>query len=219
MEPFCNRVIHQSSVDTDKCKQINLKRRLLVLVHRLAQLCDHIGRVVCAKDRRTRDNNVSAGLRGLVDSAQSESTVDFDVQVGVFFAQSLNLGQFRRHELLTAESRVYSHDQDHLDLLAAYCQTIWAMTTHIRTLLLVCRRKDIPEHINGCIGLNGNTGLHALLVDKPEQLARACRTGSLVGRFSARRRVHSSLVVKAIKIATGFLEFPDPFMRLMVSAH
>ena len=92
--------------------------------------------------------------------------------------------------------------------------------THIGSFLVVCGCKDIPEYVNGGIGLNGNTGLHALFVDKPEQLPRACRTSGLVRRIRTRSRAHSSLVVEAVKIATSFFEFPDPFMRLMgLSAH
>ena len=51
-------------------------------------------------------------------------------------------------------------------------------------------------------------------MDKTDKFTRARRTGGLVGGLSARDGVDGCFIVEAIKIASGFLEFPNPFMRL-----
>lgn len=93
------------------------------------------------------------------------------------------------------------------------------MQTHIRTLLVVLCCQDIPQHIDRGIRLDSNTGLHALVVDKSDEFARACRTGRLVGGFSGRGGIDGCFVVEAVEVASGFLEVPNPFMRLTMRAH
>lgn len=84
------------------------------LLDRLAQFADDIGWILCAEDGGPGHDHVRAGIRGLVDCAQSQSAVDFDVEVGISCAQGLDLGEFGGHEFLAAEAGVYGHDEDHL---------------------------------------------------------------------------------------------------------
>jgi len=51
-------------------------------------------------------------------------------------------------------------------------------------------------------------------VDKPDQFAGARGTSSGVCGLGAGGGVDGGLVVEAVQIATGLLEFPNPFMRL-----
>lgn len=93
------------------------------------------------------------------------------------------------------------------------------VSTHVRAILLILSGQNIPQHIDGGIGLNGNTGLHAFVVDKPDQLAGARGPGGGVCGLGAGGGVDGGLVVEAVQIATGLLEFPYPFMRLGMDAH
>ena len=87
---------------------------LAILVNSLAELSDDVGGILSAKDGRTRNDDVGASLSSLINSTQSQATIHLDVEVRVFLAQSFDLGQLGSHELLTTESGVNGHNQDHL---------------------------------------------------------------------------------------------------------
>lgn len=56
-------------------------------------------------------------------------------------------------------------------------------------------------------------------MDEPDQFAGARGAGGGVCGLSAGGGVDGGLVVEAVKIATGLLEFPNPFMWLGMGAH
>lgn len=93
------------------------------------------------------------------------------------------------------------------------------ISTHIRAILLILGSQDIPKHVDWCIGLNSDTGLHAFIVDKPDQFAGTRGTGGGVCGLGAGGGIDGGLVVEAVQIAAGLLEFPNPFMRLEMDAH
>ena len=94
------------------------------------------------------------------------------------------------------------------------------LSTHVRPFFYIFSCQNIPEHIDRGIGFNGNAGLHALIVDKPKQFSWTCRLGCGISRVGTGDGVDGRFVVEAVEIASGFLEIPDPFMRLMgLSAH
>lgn len=87
--------------------------------------------------------------------------------------------------------------------------------THIRTLLLVLIRQDIPEHVDGGIGLDGNSSLHALLVDIADQVLGAGLGGcGVVGGTGGGGGGNGGFVVEAVKITAGVFEVLDPFVGL-----
>lgn len=87
--------------------------------------------------------------------------------------------------------------------------------THVWSFGGVLALNNVPQHIDGGIGLNSDTSLHTLLVDIANQLLGASPSGSFfirrIGRGDGR---NSRLIVEAVKIATGLLKLDDPFMRL-----
>ena len=89
------------------------------------------------------------------------------------------------------------------------------LSTYIRSFLLIFGRQNIPKHIDRGIGFNGNAGLHALLVDKSKQFLWTRRLGCGISWVGTGDGVDGRLVVEAVEIASGFLEIPNPFMRLM----
>lgn len=84
------------------------------LLHGLPELRDHLARVLGAKHCAASDDNVCAGFRSSVDGVLGKTTVDLDVELGVAFAQSLDLGHHLGHELLAAEAWLDGHDEGHL---------------------------------------------------------------------------------------------------------
>lgn len=92
------------------------------------------------------------------------------------------------------------------------------MVTHIWPLDLLLAFEDLPQHVNGRIGLDGDPGVHALLVDVPDEFARAgLARGGVVGGLGRGGGGHGRFVVEAVEVATGGLEFLDPFLRLYIS--
>jgi hypothetical protein len=53
------------------------------------------------------------------------------------------------------------------------------MEAYIRSFLLILVFKDIPQDVDGGIGLDGNARLHALVVDIADEFLRARRTSGL----------------------------------------
>jgi hypothetical protein len=90
-----------------------------------------------------------------------------------------------------------------------------ARSTHIGTLVLVRAVENVPENVDRGIRLDGNAGLHALLVDIFDQCARAGPLGGgLIGGIGRGDGGDGGLVVEAVQIAAGLLELLDPFVRL-----
>lgn len=74
---------------------------------------------------------------------------------------------------------------------------------------------DVPQHVDGGVGLDGDTGLHALLVDIADQLAGAGAVGGcLVGGIGRGDGGDGCFVVEAVQVAAGLAELADPFVRL-----
>lgn len=87
--------------------------------------------------------------------------------------------------------------------------------THVWSFGGVFALNNIPQHIDGGIGLNGDTSLHTLLVDITNQLLGTGTSGSFfIGRIGRGDGGNSRLIVETVKIATGLLKLSDPFMRL-----
>lgn len=90
-----------------------------------------------------------------------------------------------------------------------------ARETHIWPLRQIRAIEDVPQYIDRGIRLNCDTGLHAFVVDILDQLPR---TGTVrcgfVGGIGRSDGGDGRLVVEAVQIAAGFLEFVDPFVRL-----
>jgi hypothetical protein len=87
--------------------------------------------------------------------------------------------------------------------------------TYVRSFGGFLALNNIPQHIDGGIGLDRDTSLHTFLVDITNQLLGAGTSGSFfIGRISRGDGGNSRLIVEAVKIATGLLKLPDPFMRL-----
>lgn len=91
----------------------------------------------------------------------------------------------------------------------------YGWVTHIGALVKVLTIENIPKHIDGCIRFNSNTSLHTLFMNIFDQFPRT-GTGSrsFIGRIGRGDGGNGSFIVKAIKIATSFLELVNPFMRL-----
>jgi hypothetical protein len=88
--------------------------------------------------------------------------------------------------------------------------------THVWSLVHIGAIEDIPENINGSIGLDGDTGLHALLVDVLDQFARrSAGGGGFVGGIGRGDGGDGGFVVEAVEIAASLLELVDPFVRLL----
>lgn len=193
------------------------------LLHSIAQFSNNISRVSSTKDRRARHDNIRASFGGLIDRSQTQTTVNFNVKIGIPGAQSGDLGEFRGHEFLAAETGVDGHDEDHLDfggMLAELAEDkpmgAGEEETHLWSLTQIRAVEDIPENINGGIGLDGDTGLHALLVDIFDQFARRCAGGGgFVGGIGCGDGGDGSFVVEAVKVTAGLLELVDPFVRLL----
>jgi hypothetical protein len=74
--------------------------------------------------------------------------------------------------------------------------------------------QHLVQDIGGSGGLDGDAGQHALLVDVADQLARRrLEVGVGLGALGG-RRVDGGLVVEAVEVAAGRLEFFDPFLGL-----
>lgn len=90
--------------------------------------------------------------------------------------------------------------------------------THVWSFHGILALDNIPENIDGGIGFNSNTRLHALLVNVADQLLGTGTSGGIfIGGIGRSDRGNSSLVVEAVKVATGLLKFADPFVRLKQS--
>lgn len=87
--------------------------------------------------------------------------------------------------------------------------------THVWSFRGVLALNNIPQHIDGGIGLNSNTSLHTLLMNIANQLLGASASGSFfIGGIGRRDGGNSSLIVETVEIATGLLKLADPFMGL-----
>lgn len=87
--------------------------------------------------------------------------------------------------------------------------------THVRALRLVLVVQDLPQHVNRGVGLDGDAGLHALLVNVADEFARAGATGGEgVGWAGGGDGVDGRFVVEAVQVAPGLSEVLDPAMGL-----
>lgn len=85
--------------------------------------------------------------------------------------------------------------------------------TYVGPLLLVRALEHIIQNIHLRPGLYGDAGLHAALVDVADQLARArLEVGGLGGGLGGGGE--GGLVVEAVEVAAGGLEFLDPLLGL-----
>lgn len=86
---------------------------------------------------------------------------------------------------------------------------------YIRSFLGIRGLENVPKHIDGCVRLNGNACKQSLFVDISDQLLGV---GLLIGRLLGRLcgRGKGSLVMEAVEVTAGVLEFLDPFLRLLV---
>lgn len=71
-----------------------------------------------SKDRGTRHKNVGSSLGALARISGTHTAVDLDVLLGETSAELGALGQALGHELLAAEARADSHDEEHLNGVA-----------------------------------------------------------------------------------------------------
>lgn len=112
---------------------------------------------------------------------------------------------------MTSEARVNGHDEDHLDRSVHICQRPTA--TYIGPLRLHRVLEDLPQHIDGSVGLDGDAGQYATAVDILDQLLGACLfLGRLLGALSSSGE--GGFVVEAVEVAASALELLDPFLRL-----
>lgn len=85
--------------------------------------------------------------------------------------------------------------------------------TYVGPLLLVRALKNIVQNVHLRPGLDGDAGLHAALVDVADQLARARLEVRGLGGGLGGGGV-GGLVVEAVEVAAGGLEFLDPLLGL-----
>lgn len=87
--------------------------------------------------------------------------------------------------------------------------------TYVGSLVLVGILQNLPEYINGSLGLNGNAGEQPLVVDVLDQgLGVGLLVGLVFGVLGVARE--GGLVVEAVEIAAGLLELLDPFLGLYI---
>jgi hypothetical protein len=84
------------------------------LLNSFPQLRNNLARVLGAEYCAACNDHVGTSLSGSVDCVLSKTAVDFDVELGVAFAQSLDLGHHLGHEFLSAEAGLDGHYEDHL---------------------------------------------------------------------------------------------------------
>jgi hypothetical protein len=96
-----------------------------------------------------------------------------------------------------------------------YCDRERLGKTYVGHLILVGVVQDIIQHIDGSLRLNGNTSTHSLVVDVLDELFRVCLLVTCgFGRFGS-GGIDGGFVVKAVQVASSFLEVLDPFLRLL----
>lgn len=89
------------------------------------------------------------------------------------------------------------------------------LNAYVWSLSLFFILEDIPEDVHRCVGLDGNAGFHSQFMDIADEFARGGFASCLrVSRFFGGGRGDCSLVMEAVQIAAGGLEFRDPFLRL-----
>jgi hypothetical protein len=84
------------------------------LLNSFPQLRNNLAWVFGAKHCAASNDNVCTSLSGSVDCVLGKTAVDFDIELGVAFAQSLDLGHHLGHEFLAAETGLDGHYEDHL---------------------------------------------------------------------------------------------------------
>ena len=87
--------------------------------------------------------------------------------------------------------------------------------SYIRHRILVGVVQDIIQHIHGSLRLDGNTCTHSLVVNVLDEILRVCLLVTCgFGGFGG-SGIDGGFVVEAVKVASGFLEILDPFLRLL----
>lgn len=85
--------------------------------------------------------------------------------------------------------------------------------TYIRPLLLVRALEQLGQHLDARHGLQRDAGQQAAVVDVPDEvLGVGLGVRLALGRLGRARE--GRLVVEAVEVAAGLLEFLDPFFRL-----
>jgi hypothetical protein len=102
-----------------------------------------------------------------------------------------------------------------LSVLNAPCNRERLGKTYVGHLVLVRVVQNIIQHVHRGLRLDSNTGTHSLVVDVFDELfwVRLLITCGF-GRFGS-GGIDGGFVVEAVKVASGFLEVLDPFLRLL----
>lgn len=87
--------------------------------------------------------------------------------------------------------------------------------THVGTLPFLRVLQDVPEDLDGGFWLDGNPGLHPLVVDVADQLsgARPAR-GRFIGWFGGCDGGDGRFIMKAVEITPGGFKVLDPSLWL-----
>ena len=85
--------------------------------------------------------------------------------------------------------------------------------TYVWPLLLLGVLQNLPKHVDRGVGLDGNTGQQALVVDIPDQSLWICLLVRLL-LGALRGAGEGGLVVEAIQVAACLFEFLNPFLGL-----
>lgn len=108
------------------------------------ELRDHVGRVLGAKDGGAGNNDIGPCLCCLTNRGFTQSAIDFDVEARISVSECLDFWHLGSHELLTAEARVYSHDENHLRAHLASERGGDGRTPYVWYLLFVRIIENVP---------------------------------------------------------------------------
>lgn len=86
---------------------------------------------------------------------------------------------------------------------------------YIRNLILCFAVEDVVENVDRGTGLEGNAGSQALVVNVLDEFLGAGLLVGGSGGFVGGGGVDGGFVVEAVEIASGLLEFLDPFLWLL----
>ena len=111
-DALCSPSFHPSNAT--QFDVLDLSMQSSSLLNSFSKLRNDLRGVFCAKNSRTSNDDISTSVSSHVDSLLGETTVDFDVELGVTLAEVLDLGHHVGHEFLATETGFYGHDEDHL---------------------------------------------------------------------------------------------------------
>ena len=89
-----------------------------------------------------------------------------------------------------------------------------SFSTYIGDLFFRLVLQDFPQDVDGSPGLDGDAGEHAVVMNVAHELLRTCLRVGVVFRLLRCGRFERGLVVEAVEVAAGLLEFLDPFLGL-----